>query len=74
MMVLKLITTGMDLSIFQVESSEVGSDKLDESILSFRRQRTSLRESSALIMSLVCCIPWLAKATSELVVEMEMVS
>ena len=71
MMVLKLITTGMD---FQVESSEVGSDKLDESILRFRRQRTYLRKSSTLIMSLVCCVTWHAKATSELVVEMEVVS
>ena len=50
MMVPKLITTGMDLSIFQVESSEVGSDKHDESILSFRRQRTCLKKSNALIM------------------------
>ena len=74
MMVLKLITTGMELSIFQVESSEVGSDKLDESILSFRRQRTCLRKSSDFTMSLVCCVTWHAKATSELLVEMEMVS
>ena len=60
--------------LFQVESSEVGRDKLDESILSFRCQRTCLRESSALTMSFVCCVPWHAKATGELVVEMEMVS
>ena len=59
---------------FPSRKSEVGSDKLDESILSFRRQRTCLRKSSALIMTLVCCVTWHAEATSELVVEMEMVS
>ena len=56
------------------ESLEVGSDKLNESILSFRRQRTCLGKSSVLIMSLVCCVTWHVKATRELVVEMEMVS
>ena len=70
MMVLKLLTIGMDLFIFQQESLVDGNDKLDESTLCFHYERIRLGKSCVLIMPLVCCVTWHAKTTNELVVEM----